>query len=226
MCAALPRLPPTVEISPGGADTPGGGCTPTRQYTPSAWEREWRLNISSFADSIMWKRGCEQLKRQEPSVKAWLASWSQHETGVKGDLDAALFSYHTLHTCVNGETRSVRVPIEPLVGLLRHPKYYCLVPGFSGKVPPTFLQGTFYKHNRDYLLPFWRKETLPRPGRRSHFFDLGASLYTAGIGGASQKWFVDTYAKRGIDFDRIFACERTNHSDKAILSRLIGRRSH
>ena len=140
MCAALPRLPPTVEISPGGADTPGGGCTPTRQYTPSAWEREWRLNISTFADSIMWKRGCEQLKRQEPSVKAWLASWSQHETGVKGDLDAALFSYHTLHTCVNGETRSVRVPIEPLVGLLRHPKYYCLV---SGKVPPTLLQGTF-----------------------------------------------------------------------------------
>ena len=76
---------------------------------------------------------------------------------VEGDWDAALFSHHTLRTCHNGEMRKVRVTIEPLVGLLRHPKYYCIVPASASLAPPAltnpcFHGGTHWKHNRDYLL--------------------------------------------------------------------------
>lgn len=48
-----------------------------------------------------------------------------------------------------------------------------------------------------------------KPSRRSFFFDLGASTYSAGMGGASQQWFVDGYTRRGIKFDRILAWEAT-----------------
>lgn len=173
---------------------------------------------------MLWKRGCAHLKQQEPNVDAWLATWEQRKVGTaEADWDAALFSHHTLRTCHNGEVRKVRVPIEPLVGLLRHPKYYCIVPGFdaAGR-PPSFMHGRLWKHNRDYLLPFWDNETLPVPGRRSLFFDMGASLYNDGLGGASQKWFIDEYARRGIHFDRIFAWELKQHTDSEILSRLSG----
>ena len=45
---------------------------------------------------------------------------------------------------------------------------------------------------------------------------LGASLYTSGLGGASQKWFVQAYEARGIVFDRIFAWEPYPFDDRTI----------
>jgi hypothetical protein len=39
---------------------------------------------------------------------------------------------------------------------------------------------------------------------KAFYFDAGASLYTSGAGGASQKWFVDEFARHGIRFGRIF----------------------
>ena len=45
------------------------------------------------------------------------------------------------------------------------------------------------------------------PPRRAFFFDVGASIYNTGAGGASQSWFVETYRRGGVEFDRIFAWE-------------------
>ena len=70
--------------------------------------------------------------------------------------------------------------------------------------------------SKAYLLPAWHTEVWPR-GRASAFlFDLGASLYNKGPGGASTKWFVDEYQARGIQFDRVYAWEATPYTDAEI----------
>jgi hypothetical protein len=44
-------------------------------------------------------------------------------------------------------------------------------------------------------------------GNRAFYFDMGASVYSAGLGGSSQSWFIETYAERGVDFDELFLWE-------------------
>lgn len=68
-----------------------------------------------------------------------------------------------------------------------------------------------------------REQIVPRLMRtnsvsRNYLFDLGASLYTSGEGGASQQWFVDVYRERGIEFDRILAWENKIHDLKVIFA--------
>ena len=38
-------------------------------------------------------------------------------------------------------------------------------------------------------------------------FDVGASVYDSGLGGDSQKWFVENYRRKGIEFDHIYGWE-------------------
>eukprot|EP00612_Vaucheria_litorea_P003790 CAMPEP_0171461154 /NCGR_PEP_ID=MMETSP0945-20130129/5720_1 /TAXON_ID=109269 /ORGANISM="Vaucheria litorea, Strain CCMP2940" /LENGTH=279 /DNA_ID=CAMNT_0011987453 /DNA_START=353 /DNA_END=1192 /DNA_ORIENTATION=+ len=85
--------------------------------------------------------------------------------------------------------------IEPIVGLIRHPRAVCI----SKK----------YVENRDYLIiglvnptcPFLSDLSLPAmnpgPDNFIYIFDLGASYYTSGGGGTSQKWFIDTLSNHG-----------------------------
>lgn len=116
----------------------------------------------------------------------------------------AVFSYHAI-SCGHGEV--ARIPIEPLVGLLRHPLHHCY------KRSSTVV-------SKAYLLPMHDKELVRAPPRR-YFFDLGASLYNSGKNGASLSWFLGTYKGRGITFDRIFAWEATPYNgDAPILSKL------
>ena len=52
---------------------------------------------------------------------------------------------------------------------------------------------------------------------RAFLFDLGASLYRSGLGGSSQDFFVESYAARGIHFDRILAWEPKPYPDQKII---------
>ena len=38
-------------------------------------------------------------------------------------------------------------------------------------------------------------------------FDVGASVYDSGLGGDSQKWFIENYRAKGIEFDHIYGWE-------------------
>jgi hypothetical protein len=60
-----------------------------------------------------------------------------------------------------------------------------------------------------------RLEEIPKYSR-AFLFDLGASTYVEGAGGASQSWFVDQFSSRGINFDRILAWEAKPMSDEKI----------
>ena len=65
---------------------------------------------------------------------------------------------------------------------------YCLnVTDVVRKAAP---QGLFA---REHLLLAWRCEVEPKPASRAFLFDLGASLYSKGLGGASLKWFTEEY---------------------------------
>ena len=117
--------------------------------------------------------------------------------------------FENVETC-NGVKETEEIPIEPLIGFLRHPKVFCL-----------------NHHNnvdKEYLFLLNSFQIFPTPKRnrvvgKKFLFDLGASLYNEGIGGASQQWFVEEYLKRGIDFDRIFGWEVTKHTPEEIYQR-------
>ena len=106
-----------------------------------------------------------------------------------------------------GETTNV--PIEPLVGLLRHPWYHCFAPAAVQQADADAAGAV----NKDYLLPSWAAEVVPSLGpwrnkkNNAYFFDLGASTYDSGLGGISQRWFIEAYERRGIVFDRVLAWE-------------------
>ncbi len=68
--------------------------------------------------------------------------------------------------------------------------------------------------SKDYLIPSWnvsrKLRTSPAPFvPRAFYFDLGASYYNSGRGGASQSWFIETYEKRGVVWKGIWGWEAT-----------------
>lgn len=119
-------------------------------------------------------------------------------------------SYHRVrHVCGGREVKSIDVPIEPLAGFLRHPHHICW-------------KKQSVAVSKAYLIPPMRHEVMaPSPMRqRSLFFDVGASLYQQGLGGASQAWFVNEHSIRSIAFDRILAWEARNYTTTNILAGL------
>ena len=110
-----------------------------------------------------------------------------------------VMSYFEITDSMTGEVLA-KTPIEPLVSFLRHPKYLCLDNTLK------------YRVDKDYMFPLMLSEIYPIVERTPRYaqkflFDLGASLYSTGKGGASQEWFIQTYEARGILFDRILAWE-------------------
>lgn len=192
---------------------------PTVQYRPGAWEAEWR---STFARRVQhddprnWTRGCALMEGETAAIKAWLDFARLRRPPYRmgnsppepaGEVKRALSFHATVDACT-GRALSL-APLEPLVGFLRHPEAHC--PQFPGSTH------WFAKVvSKDYLIPAWYAEAWPRGRTKALFFDLGASLYHTGNGGASMSWFVRTYRARGISFDRIFAWEATQHTDRQI----------
>jgi hypothetical protein len=163
----------------------------------------------------VWKHGCPKMKNDAKEVNYWLDYWKERFSWRKLDdkgiirspdvgFNATVLSYFDVtETCMCGksqqaQTRSQRIPIEPLMGILRHPNYPC--------------GGYKFMSNKDYIYSLFIHELFPTVQRtprcsRKYLFDLGASSYSNGPGGASQSWFVETYTAQGIEFDQILAWE-------------------
>lgn len=188
-------------------DAPGE-CQPSVSYHAAPWEHAWRANISALARAeIGWNVGCQEILKDRKRIDEWLRA-SEAMDGGSSYWSRKTFSYHAVKTCT-GE--SFKVPIEPLVGLLRHPLFHCL--RFKGWRPPDHPQPLDDRElifNTSYLLPSWRAEVQmlqQQPVRSALFFDCGASTWSVGAHFSSQRWFYETYLRRGIAFDRIFAWE-------------------
>jgi hypothetical protein len=156
------------------------------------------------------------MERRPDTIRAWLDyAKLRRPTRVmstpplpSAEAERAL-SFHAVLDACTGETRAL-IPIEPLVGFLRHPEAHCNLVQFPRASPFPLVQ------SKSYLIPAWHTEAWPHDKTPALFFDLGASLYNKGSGGASTKWFVDEYRALGIPFDRIYAWEATPHRDAAI----------
>ena len=182
--------------APSATPTP---CTVQKRYVASTWELWWRAYVRPLRDATArWTQGCNEMRAQSGNTRQWLHVAEERGKSVDVRWDHTNVSHHVfVDSCSGKETR---VPIEPLISFLRHPHAMCLDKTLR------------WQGSKAYLLPSWPSEAYwpadaPRGRARSYFFDLGASLYTAGIGGASQRWFVEQYERRGIVFDRILAWE-------------------
>lgn len=199
-------------------------CTIERIYHSSALEKKWIEIIDHVSDRTpAWEKGCKKVKEDEDKIRKLLQHYSEWRKQARNGSplneswpDEGIMSYfETKEICSDSTTQTMKTPIEPLIGFLRHPAYHCL------KSVPDFANVDIVDKN--YMFMMNREQIVPRAKRnnvvtRNYMFDLGASLYTTGAGGASQQWFVDTYHERGIDFDRIFAWEATKHEPTKIFA--------
>ena len=174
------------------------GCNapPRRVYSPSPWELAWRARVTDNPDGTRsWLRHCAVLKNETEAMQHWLDIGEARTSSSNGQHALARFerwntwneSVISFHTIVCSETGAIikRVPIEPLVSFLRHPRHTCF-------------NRVSFKYARSYLFPMRIDEHVPSPPGRCLFFDLGASLYSFGTGGASLQWFVELCKPRHI----------------------------
>ena len=189
--------------------TQHAACDPPR-YVPSPLERWWLQNAGLVAEqSKRWSRGCEAVVADVAGINKWLEVARDRETSSNSGWSPDIFSYHEY--CPGGAR--MRVPIEPLFAMLRHPRFHCFGCSAGCKRNEDFATAL----NKSHLLPPWHDEVLSRqPSRRAFLFDLGASTYTAGAGGASMSWFITSYERRGIVFDRVLAWEAKLHPPEKI----------
>jgi hypothetical protein len=179
-------------------------CAVQRVYHPSALERKWVDRIESVAERTrQWESGCKLMRADEAQIRKLMEyhrTWQNAEEWgrVEGWREEGILSYFELTEICDGINRTMYVPIEPLIGFLRHPLFHCL--GGRNLVDKEYM---FILH-RDFVFPTPKKQTNVST---NYYFDMGASTYKSGAGGASQSWFVDSYKKRGIEFDRILAWE-------------------
>lgn len=184
-------------------------CTIQTLYHPSPIEQFWVDNVDNLADyTRFWAKGCAKMQDYKTDVLGWLSYHNEREEWTREkDLglvssgrpfNKEILSYFTVSETCGDITSTTDVPIEPLLSFLRHPLYICF----------EWTQ----QLDKGYMFPMFQHEARPAPqsvarGPRKFLFDLGASTYYKGLGGASQQWFIETYRARGIEFDRILAWE-------------------
>ncbi len=162
-------------------------------YSSSTLERKWIDNAAAWGANV-----CTYVAQEKHLFDSWVPQVLAYEQAAVDKLPefSELFSRFAFKNTCSGASRSV--PIEPFAGTGRHPDT-C---GGS----------------KDYLLI----ERSPPPHRRAFFFDLGASLWTSGAGGPSQSWFYETYKKRNVNFDGIYAWEVSVHNPKEVFAQIPG----
>jgi hypothetical protein len=116
--------------------------------------------------------------------------------------------------------------IEPLAGLLRHPQT-CTKPQPVASAPMFnkgyLLVDSWAAHRDDAFVAEGVSSSMRGAGQvRSWYFDLGASTWSEGLGGASQEWFYSTYRNICIDFDRFLMWEVTPERSRKVFSKVPG----
>ena len=171
------------------------------RYTPSVYELSWTDNIRERQGNV-----CLESNKQLMEVETWM-------TYANSDrMPESVFSLFVFRNNCTGE--KVVDYIEPLAGLTRNP-YFCL-------------KGADFVVQKDYMVVSQNIARHASAGPASYtpkslYFDLGASTYTTGAGGASQSWFVETYESRGIHWDGIYAWEAAPYSPVEIWAAIPSR---
>lgn len=167
-------------------------CLKFARYIPSKWESQW-LQGSLKRDLAI----CDLINKQRSESEVWLDGVSHPDqlsflpTRPPDQMDPvwSLYKYHD--TCT-AQSKVIYVPIEPAVGLLRHPL----------AAPCNVSDQALDVQDRDYLYLAPPAFTNDYPGRRL-LFDLG----TGASFSSSLSWFLEGYGQKGITFDEIWCWE-------------------
>ena len=156
------------------------------EYIPSFYELYWTENIERLQSEV-----CVLSNLQTGEIQEWMTTLA-NQSSLQA-FNPHIFSQFTFQNECTGELTTDF--IEPLAGLLRSP-LYCL-------------WGNDYLVSKEYLLVSWN--VSKKTSSRAFYFDLGASLFNSGAGGASQAWFDEVYSARGVQWAGIFAWEAQPH---------------
>ena len=190
-------------------------CNISRTYYPSNLERKWSNVIGSINDNTReWNRGCSIVKEDVEKIYTLLKYYKQWKEDINKtwsltwENTSDILSHFAIEEdCGKGKTVQY-IPIEPLIGFMRHPLVHCIERGRS-VVDKDYM----FLLNSVQIFPLVKRNPIVT---KSYIFDLGASLYNQGAGGASQQWFIEEYEKRGIHFDRILCWESTKMTPEKI----------
>eukprot|EP00026_Physarum_polycephalum_P011175 Phypoly_transcript_11378.p1 GENE.Phypoly_transcript_11378~~Phypoly_transcript_11378.p1 ORF type:complete len:337 (+),score=33.31 Phypoly_transcript_11378:66-1076(+) len=161
------------------------------EYIPSPYEKMWVDHAKAWGESP-----CSRYKLDNNSEIAQI--WYNYSAAAMNappihPPDTQIFSTLVYKRTCTGEKKIMY--IEPLALMMRNP-LACVKTDFWDIV------------DKNYMLVDWDiKQQRRDTNGRTFLFDMGASLYTAGSGGASQAWFVDNIEKRGLRLDGIYAWE-------------------
>lgn len=204
------HLPPLVRRRVRGAVSDG---LPTcgwefSRYVASPFERQWAAGIATYQHDICNSLNTtfaaahaaylQHLDRCAPhNVRPAPVATCEPVDGPLGFPEAAFSYMEYLHTCT-AATR--RVFLEPLAGVLRHPKLCTDHHNYSIVVDKGYM-----------VIDPWHAQAVALRGSspqqrrpRAFFFDVGASTWLDGAGGESQQWFVSTYLNQCVVFDSYY----------------------
>mmetsp|Transcript_3909 Transcript_3909/g.11347 ORF Transcript_3909/g.11347 Transcript_3909/m.11347 type:complete len:385 (-) Transcript_3909:471-1625(-) len=182
-------------------------------YEPSAWEKTWRENADKLKDKI-----CVTMLegKDRDLTDAWMEGmpdvYGNGNSGAVSDSprfkDTTVWSQYLYRNTCGGE---VRQPIEPLVGLFRHPTSH---PACARADHPEYIDhqhngggGGSVIENKGYMvLQPLANDTIATlyPGRK-YLFDLGTGTWNSG----SIPWLTQWYGQKGVVFDEIWGWELT-----------------
>lgn len=180
-------------------------------YVPSQWEQEWLNAGASRHESI-----CSTMHSEISLSETWMTITNEsfNVTDVATTLQATsgagskVFSHFEYSNSCGGEP--LRVPIEPLVGLLRHPLVMrgCNPEGHSLMAEVRHDEPNrpdYHIQNKGYMLinPIERATWAQMYPGRAILLDIGTGRYRSG----SLPWFTEFYRQRGVEFDDIFGWE-------------------
>ena len=196
-------------------------------YEASPLEKAWSENVKSWASANRTESEfCSQLSKNMSEINRisdlvshmMTASTSndpvsRHQPSQPPHDQRSLLSHfhHKMDCGILGE-RTASTSIEPLIGSLRHPAFPC--PNHDKLPDKSYL---LLASSQEKPHNVFESSSASSGPPRVIIFDLGASTYSAGLGGASQQWFVDTLKSRGFDVDEYYGWEVTQMSDKDIL---------
>eukprot|EP00760_Papus_ankaliazontas_P020274 PhM_4_TR18299/c0_g1_i1/m.21127 len=194
------------------------------RYEPSPWEARWAANISYYERNI-----CKSMRGEfKPLVEAYVSELpkctinsvaldtrpkptSCQAPNEPTQFDERVFSkmFYTLQcpdgiTSPEGFAASVATFIEPLVGVLRHPRV-CETENYRiGARESPFIFDKNYMVLDEWTVkrnvPFFTSSSYSTTNK-NFYFDAGASVWDDGAGGTSQSWMVHMFDHMCMRFD-------------------------
>jgi len=168
-------------------------CSTVFEYFSSDFEELWIQNGDIWQEETSF---CEVVRTQKDFIDIWIAQIG----GTKFD-DQIFSRFEYTETC-GTEVKKWTSYIEPLAAGLRDPRGFC------------------FDKSKLLSREWIQIEQNNLSGRKIAYFDVGASKWESGLGGASQKWFYDAYNDAGAKFTRFILWEAIKHDPVDVLKLL------